>query len=69
MTRKRVVVYLEPTTIERLKTLGNTRDTNLSVLIRGIIAAWLDTPIRWRTLLAPENEDRKREDRSDDPQD
>ena len=38
MPRKRVIVYLEDSTIEVLKTLGKGLDQNLSGVIRSIIA-------------------------------
>ena len=44
--RERVIVYLEPATIEQLKQLGKLQDQNLSGVIRSIIAQRLQRPPR-----------------------
>ena len=45
MARERVIVYLEPATIEQLRQLGKRQDQNLSGVIRSIIAQRLQHPL------------------------
>ncbi len=50
MARKRVVVYLEEATIQKLEALGKSWDQNLSGVLRSIIAGWLDDPAMGRNF-------------------
>jgi len=55
MARKRIVVYLEASTVDHLEAIGKRLDQNCSSLLRAILADWLNDPNRRFGILMPED--------------